>query len=198
MAEICGSRHLQYVIVSLVLLAASFILWLQDQSPGCRSARVCCHAKDFKLTVYSYFISYHPYFPILPDQQTFLAEYDDNRLLLWTVLAIASKGHDEYPYLYSSLVDPVRALAADIYAPQSRSLRTMQALLLLCVWPFPFQQTVNDPSSMYCSLATNIGYQLGLHRPLHRSDFYEGAEQPLQCTAVEKKTWYGCFIANQG
>ena len=130
--------------------------------------------------------------------ELFILEYDSNRLLLWTVLAIASRALEDYPTLFSSLVDPVRNMAADIYAPQSRSLRTMQALLLLCTWPFPFQQTHNDPSPMYGSLATHIGYSLGLHRPLHKADFQEITAGPATSSTVERKTWYGCFIVNQG
>lgn len=146
----------------------------------------------------SYFTNYHPNFPILPDMELFVLEYDSNRLLLWTVLAIASKSSVDCPALFPSLVDPVRKMAADIYAPQSRSFRTMQALLLLCTWPFPFQQTHNDPSPMYGSLATNIGYSLGLHRPLHKADFEERTAGLATSNAVERKTWYGCFIVNQG
>ena len=130
--------------------------------------------------------------------EVFILEYDLDRLLLWTVLAIASRGLDDQPALFAALVDPVRRLAADIYNPQSRSLRTMQALLLLCVWPFPFQQTINDPSPMYGSLALSIGYQLGLHRPLHRADFDERSAGFTTSTIVECKTWFGCFIINQG
>lgn len=147
---------------------------------------------------FRYFASYHPYFPILPDQHEFTAEYDSNRLLLWTVLAIASRGRDDMPNVYASLVEPVRRLASDLYSGQSRSLKTMQALLLLCIWPFPHQQSINDPSPMYCSLATHIGYQLGLHRPMHRSDFHETASRPIVSNLTERKTWYGCFIVNQG
>lgn len=126
-----------------------------------------------------------------------MPEYGSNRLLLWTILAIASKGREDMPNVYQSLVEPVRRLASDLYAPQSRSLKTMQALLLLCVWPFPYQQSVNDPSPLYCSLATHIGYQLGLHRPRHLSDFNEDAAGVRIATVSERKTWYGCFIANQ-
>lgn len=130
--------------------------------------------------------------------ELFILEYDSNRLLLWTILAIASRGLEDQPTLFSSLVDSVRKMAADIYAPQSRSLRTMQALLLLCTWPFPFQQTHNDPSPMYISLATHIGYSLGLHRPHFKADFEEITAGPASSNSVERKTWYGCFIVNQG
>lgn len=140
-----------------------------------------------------YYADYHSYFPILPEFDDFILEYDQNKLLLWTLLAITTKSQSE---TYSSLVDPVRKLAADLYEPKSRSLKTMQALLLLCAWPFPFQRTQNDPSPMYCSLATNIGYQLGLHRPWCKGDFEENTRGFVTATTVEAKTWYGCFIVN--
>lgn len=114
-------------------------------------------------------------------------------MLLWTLLAIALKSRQETNAL---LVDPLRKLAADLYGPQSRSFKTMQALLLLCTWPFPFQRTQNDPSPMYCSLATNIGYQLGLHRPLCKGNFEEDTRESVRATTTERKTWYGCFIVN--
>ena len=145
----------------------------------------------------SYFTKYHSHFPILPEVETFILEYDQNRLLLWTVLAIASRQMADQPTLFSALVDPVRKMAADIYSHQSRSLRTMQALLLLSVWPFPFQQTHNDPTPMYCSLATHIGYSLGLHRPLHKADFEEKVTGVSMSNLIDRKTWHGCFIVNQ-
>ena len=140
-----------------------------------------------------YYADYHSHFPILPEFDDFVLEYDQNKLLLWTILAITTKGQ---PETYSSLVDPVRKLAADLYQPQSRSLKTMQALLLLCAWPFPFQRTHQDPSPMYCSLATNIGYQLGLHRPWCKGDFEVDTQEFVTASAIEMKTWYGCFDVN--
>ncbi|KIW08424.1 hypothetical protein, variant [Verruconis gallopava] len=140
----------------------------------------------------------HSHFPILPDQPTFLSRYNFNKLLLWTVLAIASRESSQHSALYSSLVDPVRRLAGDLYASQSRSFETVQALLLLCVWPFPFQQTINDPSPMYIALASQIAYQLGLHRPGFRADFTENnLPQADPGELARKKVWYGCCIVNQ-
>ncbi|KAK5166495.1 uncharacterized protein LTR77_008038 [Saxophila tyrrhenica] len=145
---------------------------------------------------HSYFTTHHPLFPILPSKAHFYTTHTTNRLLLWTVLALASFDQDSNSATYFSLVDPVRRLAADLYGPQSRSFKTMQALLLLCVWPFPFQQTINDPSPMFCSLATGIGYQLGLHRPRCRGDFDENAVEGVESEGEEERTWWGCFVVN--
>lgn len=148
------------------------------------------------LTLQRYYTRLHNLFPILPEKEVFEAEHAANKLLLWTVLTLASFHGADDSATYLSLVEPVRRLAADLYGPQSRSFKTMQALLLLCIWPFPFQQTINDPSPMYAALATSIGYQSGLHRPQHRDDFDENTTMPVQSTSVETATWCGCFIVN--
>ncbi|EXJ91696.1 hypothetical protein A1O3_00246 [Capronia epimyces CBS 606.96] len=144
-----------------------------------------------------YYTIYDPQFPILPKKETFLAHYNANTLLLWTMLAIASGSSAQMSPLFNSLVDPVRRLAGDLYSHQSRGLEAVQALLLLCAWPFPYAQTVNDPSPMYASLATNIAYQIGLHRPSFRSDFeYNVSTLDETLEQARQKAWYGCFIIN--
>jgi hypothetical protein len=125
----------------------------------------------------------------------FIAKYDANKLLLWAILAIASS--HSMPQAYNALVDPVRHLAADLYGTQSRSLQTIQALLLLCAWPFPFQHSANDPSPMYCGLATNVAYQLGLHRSGFRQDFEFGKRtSPEGLDSERELAWAGCYIMN--
>lgn len=150
------------------------------------------------LTDCRFYARFHSHFPILPEQHIFLSRYNFNKLLLWTVLAIASRESSQHATLYSNLVDPVRRLAGDVYASQSRSFETVQALLLLCVWPFPFQQTINDPSPMYIALASQIAYQLGLHRPSFRADYTENnLPQADPGELARKKVWFGCCIVNQ-
>ncbi|KAH8671534.1 fungal-specific transcription factor domain-containing protein [Xylariales sp. PMI_506] len=145
--------------------------------------------------VAEYYKNFHPYFPILPDHDMFLTRANANKLLLWTVLAIASRESAQHSNLFATLVDPIRRLAGNLYSSQSRSFETVQALLLLATWPFPFQQTINDPSPMYVTLATQIAYQLGLHRPAFPGDFAETCN-PLQGTdeAERRRVWFGCFI----
>jgi len=146
----------------------------------------------------SYYATFHPQFPILPDAATFISRYDANKLLLWSVLSISAGGIPEIASLYNSLVNPVRRLAGDIYSHQSKSLAAVQALLLLCAWPFPYQQTVNDPSPMYASLATNLAQQLGLHRPApFQSDFsYHPMRYEESLQSERELAWYGCFVMN--
>jgi Fungal specific transcription factor domain len=144
-----------------------------------------------------YYAHYDSRFPILFSQDAFLPKYNANKLLLWTILAIASRESDEHAHLYQLLVDPVRQLASDLYSSVSRSFETLQALLLLCAFPFPFRQTVNDPSPMYGALATQLAFQLGVHRPQFATDFTESrnvGDDPGDI--ARKKLWFGCVIIN--
>ncbi|GAE00296.1 hypothetical protein THITE_2118139 [Paecilomyces variotii No. 5] len=139
-----------------------------------------------------------PAVPILTDLSNFLAGYDSNKLLLWKTLAIVSKESDQHSTLYPSLVDPVRRLAGDLYGPQSRDFETIQALLLLCVWPFPFQQSVSDPTPIYCGLSTQLAYQTGLQRPNCRMHWkYDVISSSSRIELERRKVWFGCFVVNQ-
>ncbi|PWY68993.1 hypothetical protein BO94DRAFT_590574 [Aspergillus sclerotioniger CBS 115572] len=144
-----------------------------------------------------FYATLHPLFPILPSLPDFIKTYNANRLLLWTVIAVACKESAQYTHLYVTLVDPVRRLAGDLYNTQSRHFETIQALLLLCIWPFPFQQTAHDPSPMYCGLATQLSYQLGLHRPNQHMHWEYGATgSNYRVDLQRRKAWIGCFVVN--
>jgi len=57
--------------------------------------------------------------------------WDQNKFLLWTIVAIASKSMDAYIHLHTHLQPHVRRLASDIYSPDNDPLPNVQALLLL-------------------------------------------------------------------
>ncbi|KAH8705209.1 fungal-specific transcription factor domain-containing protein [Talaromyces proteolyticus] len=158
---------------------------------------ITLHAHEILVLIKEFYTNFHPLFPILPTQADFLEAYDANKLLLWTIITIACKESAEYSQLYITLVDPVRRLAGDLYNIQSRDFETIQALLLLCIWPFPFQQTINDPSPMYCGLATQLSYQLGLHRPNLQMHWEYGATTSnTRVNLGRSKVWLGCFVVN--
>jgi hypothetical protein len=78
-----------------------------------------------------------------------------------------------------------------------RSVEVVQALLILCTWPFPFYSTLDDPSFVYCGIATQIGLQIGLHRPGLSQEFSKRKEVLKIDDHVRNSTWMACFIANQ-
>ncbi|EXJ90379.1 hypothetical protein A1O1_03480 [Capronia coronata CBS 617.96] len=142
-----------------------------------------------------FFTGYHPYCPILPPQQKFLDYSKPCPLLFWTVLVTALRGKDEDRDLYSTIADAVRSMAYDTIKPASASFHAMQALVLLCQWPLPFQRA-HDPSLSFVTLATNIGLRMGLHRPRHGNEYANGTCLDSETEILRRKTWVVCFITN--
>ncbi|RMJ13128.1 hypothetical protein BHE90_004941 [Fusarium euwallaceae] len=145
-----------------------------------------------------YFTSYHHLFPILPDPSVFVLNYQRcSRLLFWVLIAIASKSMAKYNQLHLQLEPHVRTLATSIEQATDHPLGTVQALLLLCWWPFPFKALRDDPSWMYAGSVVHIALRSGLHRPYHFSDFVYGDRLDATGVLTFGKAWIGCFIVNQ-
>lgn len=113
-------------------------------------------------------------------------------------MAIASRGMSKQAELYMRLIEPVKRLATDLNKAASQSFPDVQALLLICCWPFPFGAIDSDPSWTYCGLATHYALRLGLHRPRHQEDFRYAVPFDQETLILREKTWLACFIINQG
>lgn len=150
------------------------------------------------LTMNRYYSHYHVLLPILPDLHVFLESHASSDLLFWTVIAIASRGMSEHAELYERLTDPVKRLATDLGKATKYSFPSVQAHLLICCWPFPFGAISSDPSWTYCGLATHYALRLGLHRPRHTADFRYSIPFDQETLVLREKTWFACFIINQG
>jgi hypothetical protein len=78
-----------------------------------------------------------------------------------------------------------------------RSIEVVQALPVLCSWPFTFCSTLRDPLFVCCGIATQIGRQIGLHRPGLSQEFSKRKEVLEIDEHVRNSTWIACFIVNQ-
>ena len=75
------------------------------------------------------------------------------------------------------------------------SLEVVQALAVICTWPFPTSSSSTDPTFMLVGLMLQIGTQMGLHRALDAQEF---AKVPVNLSAAEqvqwRRTWECCRI----
>ncbi|KAL8276610.1 hypothetical protein RQP46_010959 [Phenoliferia psychrophenolica] len=94
------------------------------------------------------------------------------------------------------LAHEVKLLASSLLAdPHSRTLGSVQALILLCHWPLPAATMTDDLTSMYSALATTIALQLGAHRPLHSHEFTKRSIDPSSDEGQERRiAWHLCHI----
>lgn len=96
------------------------------------------------------------------------------------------------------LAASVQAMACDITSTDSRTLRTVQALVLLRCWSPHLGAFRHDHSDTFAALACQYAYRIGLHRPKHVGDFDYHVVLDEQLMILRRKTWIGCFIVCQG
>jgi hypothetical protein len=138
-----------------------------------------------------YFTRCHPYLPFKmhrsPDQV-----YEKCPLLFWTICATASA---DIPRM--QFEDPVRNQICRILDPSLSTVEVVQALLILCMWPFAFVSQKSDPSFIYGGIATQIALQIGLHRPAIDYPLNSDSGSGNEDEEIRSTTWIACFIVNQ-
>ena len=145
----------------------------------------------------SFFRNYHPYFPILDANQSIEEIYTQCSLLFWTICVIPTRTSQTCGHLYKPLSGFIKDLAADVTKVAVRTHKIVQALLLLCHWPFPVFTQGEDNSWQYCGLATHAALQMGLHRPYFRREFSARNSLLERDVHSQTQTWLACFIVNQ-
>lgn len=75
-----------------------------------------------------------------------------------------------------------------------RSIWTIQALLLLCLWPFPVASQLDDPSWEYCGMAVAAALKMGLDdSPASWGEAIRPSSDEL---TWRSKTWLGCLCVS--
>ncbi|KAL1968442.1 hypothetical protein VTN77DRAFT_1971 [Rasamsonia byssochlamydoides] len=110
-----------------------------------------------------FFRHYHPYVPLLdpaipPDEY-----YGRSPLLFWVIICISSRRYEDEPSLLVSMASPVRRLLWKTISNPPHSCNIVQAILLLCMWPFPTSSMWTDVTSMLATVVQTIAMRLGLH-----------------------------------
>ena len=141
---------------------------------------------------------YYPHFPILERTICVKPLYQTSPFLFWTIIVVVVSrqvipGHAE---LFKGLYKPymIRLRLDSLAAPLP--LETIQALSYLIMWPLYHNRTSQDPSWLYCGLATNSALYTGLHQA-------RPSQPPLRCLGVvatsmrsRMNTWLGSFLAS--
>ncbi|OQV02110.1 Fungal specific transcription factor domain-containing protein [Cladophialophora immunda] len=142
-----------------------------------------------------YFARCHPYLPFKMTVRTPEAVWQKSPLLFWVICSAAARWK-----VRLELMAPVRSMLADTIHSSPRSIEKVQALLIMAMWPFSIKAIMEDPTDYYCSLATQMALQLGLHRPnqthLHDHGSDERANARMVDEEVKTTTWLACFIMN--
>lgn len=114
-------------------------------------------------------------------------------LLFWVIVAVASRDR----VLVKSLIPHVQRMMSEITLKPVRNVETVQAILILCIWPFPYTSQLDDQSFVFCGMAVHIGLQIGLHRPEYAYQFSSKQDVLRTSIPIRRTTWISCFIVNQ-
>ncbi|KAK5950063.1 Regulatory protein leu3 [Knufia fluminis] len=119
--------------------------------------------------------------------------YTKRPLFFWAICAVTSSWT-----LRSQLEPLTKRLVAETMCSVSQSIETVQALLVLSMWPFAVSSLNEDPSCYYSGLAWQMCLQLGLHRPLETHSHQYGSEADSRTEHEEVKitTWLAAFVVN--
>ena len=89
---------------------------------------------------------YLPHFDILGPVSSLSKLADESKLLLWTIIVIATRYHKHHHVRYAEIKTAYMQLYAAIIHEAIQNIFDLQAVLLLCAWPFPLRGQFRDPS----------------------------------------------------
>lgn len=120
-----------------------------------------CHTEDLA----RFFSVYHPALPVLQPPSSADAIYDVSPFLFWAIIMTASR-HDHGDLSFSQpLAIGVRSLLWTTIANPPYILPSLQAICILCAWPFPASSMTQDITFMLGGILKTAALQAGLHQP---------------------------------
>lgn len=156
------------------------------------------YAQQILTEIFSFFIYYHPFLPLLRPDQTPSHYFSHSPLLAWTVILIASRRFLPDPSLFEALSGPFMSLLWSTLAEVPQSYHVVQALCLFCTWPIPTSTSLNDPVFMLTGLMMQVAVQQGLHQPRNAQDFMRQKVELGEDVIEDRvKTWATCNIVAQ-
>lgn len=139
-----------------------------------------------------YFTRCHPYLPFSMSR-SIEAIYERCPTLFWVICAVASSDTARPQF-----EGPVRGLISDVLDPSMGcTVEMVQAILILCMWPFAFANQKTDSSFIYSGIATHISLSIGLHRPASDANFGNETSDRYVDEEIRRTTWLACFIVAQ-
>ena len=139
---------------------------------------------------------YYPHAQFLGRVTSLTRLENDSKLLLWTILLIASRNHQTLCHLREGIQAAHARLFGTKFQEAVQNPLDLQALLLLCTWPDSFGSQWQDPSAMYLGTAISCARQIGLDKP--GDEVFFGTRRATNQLSrypawLLKLTWLRCF-----
>lgn len=145
-----------------------------------------------------FFSRFHRFVPLLDASSSPNRYFDQSPLLFWVIIYVASRQYADDPSLSVTLAPAIKHLLWQTIPNPPHTWGTVQAISLICMWPFPTSSLSTDTTPMLANIAQTIAMQLGLDQPEFIQDFSR-TKRKLKPTEVSEavRTWSVCYIASQ-
>lgn len=145
-----------------------------------------------------YFEHYHEFLPFLDPQESPDDYLKEDRLLFWTIIAVAARHYLPDPYLLKNIAPPLTKLIWTTISQLPQNHHVVKALCLLCTWPLPTDKSSKDHTYMLCGFMMTLATQIGLHQPSHPEDFSRTRLHLRREDINDRlRTWAVCNIVAQ-
>lgn len=137
---------------------------------------------------------YYHHLPILEKVYSMSLLYQSSPFLFWTIVICSAGRHPTHKRVGAHLLPSYEALLSTTMGKPIRSIQTVHAFLVLCLWPLHVVNESDDPSWNYIGLVMNAAMQLGLHLDCRQDLFgYDSVEADEASMDVRNMTWMACF-----
>lgn len=107
---------------------------------------------------------------IFPSGLPFMHYHTQSPFLFWTMVCTGARRFNDTEYFQQTASKVQELVAASILQIQD-PIPTIQAILILCLWPLPVDTMWRDPSHTMAGAAMQLAIQNGLHKFRHEQDF---------------------------
>jgi transcriptional regulatory protein LEU3 len=141
---------------------------------------------------------YSPQLPVVEGPLTPNTCYEESPYLFWVITTIGSRRYARDPTLLSQLSPQITALTREMTFSPEKSLRTIQAFMLLCTWPMPHSSLSLDITPTLSGVLLQHALSVGLHVFGVGQDFSRVKLQPdAEQMYLRARLWAQCIVVCQ-
>lgn len=149
---------------------------------------------DTVLSLFGHFDKYlSPHTAFLEPCKSLHEYYQSSKTLFWTIILVACREHPVHNGLYPKLQPYVQAVLSSGSTDLSQPLKTLHAILLICMWPFPTQSQSDDPTMIWIGVAASFAMMKGLHKPGLEMEYGRPMHPYQGEMSFQKATWLVIF-----
>lgn len=124
--------------------------------------------------------------------------YEYSTFLFWAVIYVGARKYYKDPTIVEALALPLARLTRESLFDPEYAISTLQAVLILCLWPLPVDSTFKDQTHAIAGAAMQLAIQKGLPYSSRRQDFVRVAlRQPEGDKLFRARLWAYCLVVFQ-